>query len=384
VIPFLDLTRQHAALKAELLAAVERVLDSSQFVLGGEGRALEAELAAACGVRHAVGVASGTDALRLALAALHVGPGDEVITPAFSFVASASTIAMAGATPVFVDIDPATHALDPAAVERALTPRTRAIVPVHLYGHPAPMERLAALARSRGVAIVEDAAQAIGATHAGRPIGAWGDAACVSFYPTKNLGACGDAGMVLTDRDDLAERLRRLRHHGDGGRYRHVELGWCSRLDEVQAAILRVKLRRLPAWTEARRRIAARYTAALADLAGRGLGLPVERPPARHVYHLYTVRHPRRDDLARALADAGVGSAVHYPIPVPDQPLFEAVAGAGAERRWPEAWRAAREVLSLPCYPELREAEIDEVVGAVRQACERLAGTAGALHSGRP
>ncbi|HEU5322677.1 MAG TPA: DegT/DnrJ/EryC1/StrS family aminotransferase, partial [Methylomirabilota bacterium] len=258
MIPFLDLTRQHAALKAELMAALERVLDTSHFVLGPEGRALEAELAAAAGVRHGVGVGSGTDALRLVLAALGIGPGDEVITPAFSFVASATTVVMAGATPVFADIDPETYALDPAAVERALTPRTRAIVPVHLYGHPAAMDRLTALARDRGVAVVEDAAQAIGADYGGRPVGSWGDAACVSFYPTKNLGACGDAGLVLTDRDDVAERLRRLRHHGDRGRYLHEELGYCSRLDELQAAVLRVKLRRLAAWTEARRRIAGR------------------------------------------------------------------------------------------------------------------------------
>ena len=203
-IPFLDLTRQHRALQGELLHAVARVLESSQFVLGGEGQALEAELAGLAGVRHGVGVASGTDALRLALAAVGVAPGDDVVTPAFSFVASASTIVMAGARPVFADVDPRTLALDPAALERALTPRTRAIVVVHLYGHPAPVDRIAEIARRRGVALVEDAAQAVGATWDGRPIGGWGDAACLSFYPTKNLGACGDAGMLLTDRDDVA------------------------------------------------------------------------------------------------------------------------------------------------------------------------------------
>jgi len=413
MIPFLDLTRQHADLRAELLAAVARVLDSSRFVLGAEGAALEAELAAMCGVPHAVGVASGTDALRLTFAALGIGPGDEVITPAFSFVASASTIVMAGARPVFVDVDPETYALDAAAVERALTPRTRAIVPVHLYGHPAALDRLADLARGRGLALVEDAAQAIGAAYAGRPVGAWGDAACLSFYPTKNLGACGDAGMVLTRRDDVAARLRRVRHHGDGGRYRHVELGWCSRLDEVQAALLRVKLRRLDAWTEARRRVALRYRAGLAELAGLGLGLPVERPPARHVYHLFTVRHPRRDALAQALAEAGVGTAVHYPVPVPAQPMFAggvergaqlvpeagpakppfpkksppfeaslSESGPDAAGPWPEAWRAAREVLSLPCYPEMRDDEVEGVIAAVRAATERVGGRAGALHSG--
>ena len=365
MIPFIDLTRQHAALRADLLGATARVLDSSQFILGGDGRALEAELAAACGVRHAVGVASGTDALRLSLVALGVGPGDEVLTPAFSFVASATTIVMAGATPVFVDVDPETYTMDVSAAERALTPRTRAIVPVHLYGQPAAMDRVAALARAHRLAVVEDAAQAVGASWQGRAVGNWGDAACLSFYPTKNLGGCGDGGMILTDRDDLAERLRRLRHHGDGGRYRHVELGYCSRLDELQAALLRVKLRRLDGWTARRRKIAARYRALL---AGQPLGLPVERPEAHHVYHLFTVRHAQRDALQKALADQGVGTAVHYPLPVPGQPVF----GGGGEGLYPEAWRASREVLSIPCFAELTDEEVDAVATAARKACGSL------------
>jgi dTDP-4-amino-4,6-dideoxygalactose transaminase len=365
VIPFLDLTRQHAALRGELLAATERVLASSQFVLGGEGRALESALAELCGARHALGVGSGTDALRLALAALGVGAGDEVLTPAFSFVASATTIVMAGATPVFVDVDPETLTMDPAGAARALTLRTKAIIPVHLYGHPADLDALTALARRHAVALLEDAAQAVGATWRGRPIGGWGDAACLSFYPTKNLGACGDAGMLLTTRDDVAERVKRLRHHGDAGRYQHVELGYCSRLDELQAALLRVKLRHLREWEERRRAIAARYRE---GLTGLDLTLPVERAGARHVYHLFTVRHPRRDDLVKRLADAGVGTAVHYPRTVPGQPLF----AADDEKRWPEAWRAAREVVSLPCYPEMTDVEIETVVAAVRRVCEAL------------
>jgi dTDP-4-amino-4,6-dideoxygalactose transaminase len=365
MIPFVDLRRQHVALRDELLAAVGRVIDSAAFIRGPEGEALERELAAGAGVRHAIGVASGTDALRLTLAALGIGPGDDVLTPAFSFVASASTIAMAGATPVFVDIDEATYALDVDAAARAITPRTRAIVVVHLYGHPAPMDRVVALARAHGLAVVEDAAQAVGATFDGRGIGGWGDAACLSFYPTKNLGGCGDGGMVLTDRDDVAARVRRLGNHGSGGRYRHLELGYASRLDDVQAAALRVKLRRLEAWTAARRRIAARYDAAFAGLP---LIRPVEQPPARHVYHLYTVRHAQRDALVKALADIGVGTAVHYPIPVPGQPMF----GGGDERRWPVAWRASREVVSLPCFAELLESEVEAVVAAVTRACEAL------------
>ena len=364
MIPFVDLTRQHAELKGELMRALEMVLDGSRFILGDEVRTLEAELAARCGARHGIGVGSGTDALRLALTALDIGAGHEVITPAFSFVASTTAITMTGAEPVFVNIDPETFSLDPALVERAITPRTRAIIAVQLYGHPAPLDRLAALAAAHHVALVEDAAQAIGATWDDRPIGGWGDAACLSFYPTKNLGACGDGGMVVTPRDDLAERLRRLRHHGDAGRYRHVELGWCSRLDEMQAAVLRVKLGRLDRWTEARRRIAARYTR---TLAGLPLRVPAEHPRARHVYHLYTVRHPERDALAKRLADLGVGTSVHYPLPVPGQPLF----GGGGERRWPEAWRAAREVLSLPCFAEMTEAETAAVEAALTEACLR-------------
>jgi dTDP-4-amino-4,6-dideoxygalactose transaminase len=277
---------------------------------------------------------------------------------------------MAGATPVFADIEPDTFALDPRAVERAITPRTKAIMPVHLYGHPAALDDLARLARDRGLAMIEDAAQAIGASWRGHPVGAWGDAACLSFYPTKNLGACGDGGMILTDRDEVAARVRRLRHHGDGGRYRHLELGWCSRLDELQAAILRVKLARLTTWIDARRRIAERYRA---RLAGLSLALPRERAGARHVYYLFTVRHPRRDPFVQAMTDLGVGTAVHYPIPVPDQPMFEG-AGARAARDWPESRRAAREVVSLPCYPELRDDEIEAVAQAAHEACHRAEG----------
>jgi len=366
VIPQLDLTRQHAALRAELLAAAARVLDSARFILGPEGRALEEELAAASGARHGVGVGSGTDALLVALRVVGVGPGDEVITSPLSFVASASTVAHLGATPVFVDVEPDTLTLDPARVEAAITERTRAVMPVHLYGQPAAMDAIEAVARRHGLAVVADAAQAVGATYRGRGVGAWGDLVCLSFYPTKNLGACGDGGMILTTRDDLAERARLLRDHGATARYLHVELGYCSRLDELQAALLRVKLRRLGEWTEARRRVAARYTA---GLAGLGLGLPLERPGARHVYHQYTVRSPKREALAAALGDLGIGTTIHYPTLIPSQPLF---ARPLAERALPRAAQAAAEVLSLPCYPELADEELDRVVAAVRQAQTRL------------
>jgi dTDP-4-amino-4,6-dideoxygalactose transaminase len=362
VIPQIDLARQHEALRDELLAATARVLGSTRFVLGPEVRALEAELSAFGGARHGIGVNSGTDALLVALKAVGVGPGDEVITSAFSFVASATTVVITGATPVFVDIDPTTFNLDPAAVARAVTPRTRAIMPVHLYGQFAAVDAIEALARERGLAVVADAAQAVGAAYDGRPVGAWGDAVCLSFYPTKNLGACGDGGMVLTRRDDVADRARRLREHGSARRYEHVELGYCSRLDELQAALLRVKLKRLPEWNEARRAVAARYRALLGDLP---IGLPAEGPRARHIYHQYTVRVPDRDGVAARLAGMGVGTTVHYPRIVPAQPVFGA---ADAPVRFPEAERAAREVLSLPCFPELTDVEIRQVAESLRQA----------------
>ena len=365
-VPQIDLKRQHAALRAELGEAAERVLTSARFIMGPEGRALEEELAAASGARYGVGLNSGTDALLLALRALEVGPGDEVITSAFSFVASGSTIALAGATPVFVDIDPVTYNVDPAAVARAVTPRTRAVMPVHLYGQLADMATIEAIARPRGLAVITDAAQAVGATWGDRAVGAWGDAVCLSFYPTKNLGACGDGGMLLTTREDVAQRVRRLRDHGSPRKYEHVELGQSSRLDDLQAALLRVKLRRLGEWTIARRRLAARYRELLAGLP---LELPVERPPAFHVYHQFTVRVARRDEVARRLAELGIGTAVHYPITIPAQPLFCPPGGAAkVAADFPESTRAAREVLSLPCFPELTDAELAEVAAALRTA----------------
>ena len=324
-------------------------------------------MAEVCGVSHGIGVNSGTDALVLALKAVGVGPGDEVITSSFSFVASASAVLMVGARPVFVDIVPSTYNLDPALVEKAVTPRTRAVLAVHLYGQPAAMDAIGDIARPRGIAVVEDAAQAVGATYAGRPAGSWSDVACLSFYPTKNLGGCGDGGMVLTSRDDIAQAVRRLRDHGSPRKYEHVELGYSSRLDEMQAALLRVKLPHLPAWNETRRSIAARYRELL---RGAPLALAEEVPPARHIYHQFTVRSPKRDALVAALAEAGIGTAVHYPIPIPAQPMF---AMPDADRAFPHATRAAAEVLSLPCFPELSDEEIQTVAAAVRAALLRLA-----------
>jgi dTDP-4-amino-4,6-dideoxygalactose transaminase len=360
-IPQFDLTRQYALLEPEVEAALRRVLQGGRFILGPEGEALEAECARYLGVGHAIGVASGSEALKIVLEALGAGPDTEVVTPAFSFVASATAALQVGARPVFVDVEPATLTLDPDRVAAALTPRTRAIVAVHLYGLPADLGPLRALAEAHGVPLVEDAAQAVGATLGGRPVGGHGRAAAFSFYPTKNLGACGDAGLVTTSDPALAAYVRLARNHGETQKYSHARLGWTGRLDEIQAAILRVKLRRLPEWTRARRTLAERYSA---GLAGLPLVLPGERPGATHVFHQYTVRTSRRDALAEHLAAAGIGTACHYPLPIPAQPLFSDL-GYDASA-FPAAWAASREVLSLPCFPELRPDEIDAVIAAVR------------------
>ena len=360
-IPQLDLTRQYALIEPEMESAVRRVLRSGRFILGPEGEAFEAECAQYLGVSQAIGVASGSDALKLVLEALGIGPDAEVVTPAFSFVASATAVLQVGARPVFADVEPATLGLDPDRVAAAMTPRTRAILAVHLFGLPADMGPLRALADAQGVALVEDGAQAFGATLGGRHVGGFGRAAAFSFYPTKNLGAYGDAGLVTTTDPGLAADLRLARNHGETQKYSHARLGWTGRLDELQAAILRVKLRHLPAWTKARQALAARYDE---GLAGLPLGLPAARPGATHVFHQYTVRTPRRDALAKHLAAAGVGTACHYPLPIPAQPLFTDL-GYDATA-YPAAWAASREVLSLPCFPELRPDEIDAVIAAVR------------------
>jgi dTDP-4-amino-4,6-dideoxygalactose transaminase len=360
-IPQFDLTRQYAQVESEVESALRRVLRSGRFILGPEGEAFEAECAQYLGVNHAIGVASGSDALKLILEALGVGPEAEVVTPAFSFVASATAVLQTGARPVFVDVDPATLALDPDRVAAALTPRTRAILAVHLYGLPAAMGPLRAVAEAQGIPLLEDAAQAFGATLGGRHVGGHGRAAAFSFYPTKNLGAYGDAGLVTTTDPALAADLRLARNHGETQKYSHAKLGWTGRLDEIQAAILRVKLRHLPEWTRARQALAARYSA---GLAGLPLVLPADRPGATHVFHQYTVRTHRRDGLAKHLAAAGIGTACHYPLPIPAQPLFSELGYDAAA--FPAAWAASREVLSLPCFPELRPDEIDAVIAAVR------------------
>jgi dTDP-4-amino-4,6-dideoxygalactose transaminase len=366
-VPFLDLAVQVRALRRELDAAIGRVLDSGQFILGREVKAFEQELADAFGARDAVAVANGTEAIQLALEALGVGAGDEVVTSPLSAAFTGLAVRRAGARPVFADVDPRTLNLDPQAAERALTPRTRALLPVHLYGHPADLQPLQELAQRHGLALVEDACQAHGALYRGRPVGALAGLGALSFYPTKNLAALGDGGAVLADAPELALRLRRLRNGGQSDRYRHELLGLNSRLDELQAAVLRVRLGKLSAWTARRRELAALY---LAELRGAGVALPEEQAYARAVYHLFVIRHPRRDALQAALAERGIGTLVHYPIPLHLQPVFADLGGRPGDL--PVAEDAAREVLSLPLYPELGDAQVLQVARAVRELAPRL------------
>ncbi len=361
-IPLFDLAAQSRALKPEIEAAVLRVLESARYILGPEGEALEREVAAACGTVHAVGVASGTDALHLALRACGVGPGHEVITTPLTFFASVEAILYTGAKPAFADVDPRTLTLDPNAVADTLKRHrnpaaVKAILPVHLYGHPADMEALGAIARRHGLRVIEDCAQALGAAFAGRRVGGFGDAGCLSFYPSKVLGACGDAGMVVTDDAALAARIRRLRHHGHSGPADHAEVGYNSRLDEIQAAILRVKLRHLDAWIAARRERAGLYAELLAGSEVQPLA---EAPAARATYYLYTVRTPNRDAVQESLAHAGIESRVYYPAPVHRQPALTLLGyGSGS---MPRAEEACRSILSLPMFPELSRESIGQVV----------------------
>jgi dTDP-4-amino-4,6-dideoxygalactose transaminase len=354
------------ALRPELEAAMARVLESGWFVLGPEVEAFERELASSLGAAEAVAVANGTEALQLGLIARGVGPGDEVITTSLSAAFTGLAILATGARPVFVDVEPDTLNLDPRAAADAVSPRTKAIVPVHLYGHPADMDPLLALADERGLAVVEDACQAHGARYRDRAVGTLqGEAGlgALSFYPTKNLGALGDGGALLVGSPQTADRLRRLRNGGQSDRYRHDEAGLNSRLDEIQAAVLRVALAHLPRWTERRRALAAAY---LEGLDGLDLGLPREAEYARAVFHLFVIRHPRRDRLAEALRERGVGTLIHYPIPLHLQPALAAFRDPA--RSLPVVEEKAGEILSLPLYPEMTDAQVGLVVDAVRDA----------------
>ncbi len=359
-VPFMDLRPGPDA--AAVHSAIQRVIDRGWFILGPELQAFEEEFAAAMGGASAVGVGTGTDAIALLLRGLGIGPGDEVITAPVSAAYSALAIMMAGARPVFADLDPARLTLDPRAAEAAITPRTKAIMPVHLYGQPADMPAFEAIAARHHLLLVEDACQAHGATSAGRPVGSFGAGAAFSFYPTKNLGALGDGGAMVVGDAALADRLKRLRNGGQTDRYRHVEFGVNSRLDEMQAAILRARLPLLSGWTAKRRELAARYRTQLADAA---ITVPPECDPG-HVYHLFPVLSPDRDRVRAALAERGIDTLIHYPIPLPQQ---DALAGT-QPAHCPIAARVANEVFSLPLHPHLTLAEVDMVSAAVR-ACAR-------------
>jgi dTDP-4-amino-4,6-dideoxygalactose transaminase len=363
MIPFLDLKAQYASIKSEIDAAVLDVLASAQFVLGDEVAAFEREFAAYCGTRHAIAVNTGTSALHLALLAAGVGSGDEVITVPFTFVATTAAICYIGARPVFVDIDPVTFTMDPARLESAITSRTKAILPVHLYGQMAEMDAISEIADRHGIPLIEDACQAHGAEYKARRAGSVGVSGCFSFYPGKNLGACGEGGIVVTNDDGQMETIRMLRDWGQERRYHHVLKGYNYRMDGIQGAILRVKLRHLEDWTEARRKHARHYSSLLAG--SRRVQPPVDAAGRRHVYHVYAVRSPDRDGLQRSLQAEGVQSGLHYPIPVHLQKAYADLGYRTGD--FPVSEAAAREVLSLPIYPEMTSRQVECVVAAVEQ-----------------
>ncbi len=365
-VPLLDLKAQFRTIEADVRAAIDRVVESQRFIMGPEVEALEGEIAAYCGAAHAIGVSSGTDALLVALMALGVGAGDEVITSTYSFFASGGVIARLGARPVFVDIDPETFNIDPDGVKRAVSDRTRAIIPVHLFGQCAEMDPILELAAARGIAVVEDAAQALGAGYEGRPAGTMGDLGCFSFFPSKNLGAYGDGGMVVTGDEALAKRVRALRVHGAQPKYYHAIVGGNFRLDAIQAAVLRAKLPHLDAWSEGRRINAAFYDRALTE-AGLVEAGKVRLPTFRHAPHVvnqYAIVCEQRDALKAHLAAKSIGTEVYYPVPLHRQECFADLGyGVGS---LPVAERAATETLALPVYPELTESQMAYVVEAVR------------------
>ena len=361
-IPMVDPGGEYRALKAEIDAAVGRVLASGRFVLGPEGEALEREIAAFLGANHAVGVNSGTDALHLPLVAAGIGPGDEVIIPGFTFFATGEAVSYTGATPVFADVDEGTFNLDPASLSRKITRKTKAVIAVHLFGQCAALDQISRICQEKKLVLVEDCAQCIGADYDGRRAGSWGDFGGFSFYPTKNLAAAGDAGLITAKNEDQAKTLRMLRHHGSRQTYLHERVGWNSRLDELQAAVLRVKLKHLARFNDARRAVARRYRE---KLAGGKIVLPVEHGRGTHVYHQFTIRAERRDAIREALAKEGIASSVFYPLPLHQQPAYADIA---KDVSLPVAEEVAKSVLSLPIHPLLDEASIDRIAACARAA----------------
>ena len=368
-IALLNLGAQYASIKEEIDDAIQQVLARQHFILGENVAALEQEIAAYCGMPHGVGVASGTDALILALKAAGIGPGDEVIVPAFSFVATADSVSLLGAVPVFADIDPVSYNLDPTELERLFSPRTRALIPVHLYGQPAEMDRILAFAASHNLSVLGDTAQALGSRYKGAPVCSFADYGCISFFPSKNLGAYGDGGMIVTRDKESAATLKMLRAHGSRKKYNSEVQGWNSRLDELQAAVLRVKLPHLDRWNTLRAERAERYNEAFAG--AEEIVTPTIGDDRTHVFHQYTLRVPNRDAVQAELSAAGIQSAVHYPVPLHLQPMFAHLGHKPGDL--PVAEQAAREVISLPIYPELEDAQIERVAATLRQAVEKHA-----------
>ncbi len=363
MIPFVDLKAQYRSIKQEIDAAIGKVLENSAFILGSEVAAFEEEFAAYSGAKFGIGVNSGTSALHIALLAAGVGPGDEVITTPFTFVASVAAIRYCGARPVFADIDPVTYNLDPAKIEAAITPKTKVIMPVHLYGQPADMDPILEIGRRRNLMVIEDAAQAHGAEYKGRRAGSMGEIACFSFYPGKNLGAYGEGGMVVTSNPEFARTLRMLRNWGEEKRYHHVMLGFNYRLEGIQGAILRVKLKYLDAWTEARRANAARYEELLRE---SDVVLPAEAPYARHVRHVYALMHPRRDEILRELQARDIQCGIHYPFPIYELPAHSDLGYKRGD--FPNAEHAAASEISIPMFPELTASQSEQIADAVLSA----------------
>jgi dTDP-4-amino-4,6-dideoxygalactose transaminase len=368
-VPMLDLSEQYLSLRDEMLQVLDEVMKSSRFILGENVKKLEQDVAAYSRVKHGIGVANGSDALHISLQACGVKEGDEVITTPFTFFATAGAIARCGAKPVFVDIDLDTYNIDPKQIEEKITDRTKAIIPVHLYGQAVDMDPIIEIAKKYNLYIIEDAAQAIGAEYKGRRTGELGDAACYSFFPTKNLGAYGDAGMIVTNDDELAEKMRVIRVHGSKPKYYHHVLGYNSRLDEMQAAILNVKFPHLDEWSEKRRAIARRYTHLLNEKLGDKVVTPVEAEECYHVFHQYTIRVEKRDELQQFLKENGVATMIYYPLALHMQPVF---ADLGyKEGDFPNAEKAAKEAISLPMFPELKEEQQDYVAEMIAKFFEK-------------
>ncbi len=363
MVPLIDLKIQHRSIASEVESAIKNVCDNTAFILSDEMKAFESEFAAYCGAKHGIGVANGTEALFLALKALGVGEGDEVIVPANTFIATAEAISHAGAVPVFVDVDPETYCIDPSKIGGAITEKTKAILPVHLYGHPADMDAIMSVARNSGLKVVEDCAQAHGTQYKGKSVGPIGDAAGFSFYPSKTLGAYGDAGMVLTNSDEVCDKLKLLRDNGRTTWNEHSIIGYNSRLDGIQAAVLRVKLKRLDEWVEARRAHARQYCELLSGVDG--LTLPVETSDAKHAYYVYVVRTDNREDVMKQLKEKGCGCAIHYPVPLHLQPAYAFLGGKRGDH--PVAEQYADQIMSIPMFPEMTREQLSEAAGIIKE-----------------